>query len=105
ILLSLLDVLGDDERAVERVSAALSPAQMASFRLDAAVRLAKTDPFRAIRRALALTDSSTRAAALRRIAAERARQDPAAAFAQVDMLEDEIGRASCRESGYQYVAD
>ena len=89
ILLSLLDVLGDDERAVERVSAVLSPAQMASFRLDAAVRLAKTDPFRAIRRALALTDSSTRAAALSRIAAEWARQDPAAAFAQVDMLEDD----------------
>lgn len=90
IALSLLDVLGDDERSIERIAAALSPAQIAAFRLDAAVRLTGQDPFRAMQRALALDDSTTRMSALSRIAVEWTRQDPAAALAQLETIPEDL---------------
>src|SRR5690606_41006322 len=58
------------------------------------VRLAETDPFRALQGALALSESSTRSYALNRIATEWARRDPAAALAQVDTIADDALRRS-----------
>ena len=94
IALALIDVLGGDERALERIAAVLSPAQVPAFRLEALVRLAETDPFRALQGALALSESSTRSYALNRIATEWARRDPAAALAQVDTIADDALRRS-----------
>ena len=88
IALALLDVLGDDERGVARIESVLSPAQVAAFRQDAAVRLAARDPFRALQRALALGDSTSRTEAVSRIAADWARRDPEAALALADTIED-----------------
>jgi len=94
IALALLDVLGDDERGLERIETVLSPAQIPAFRQDAVVRLTARDPFRALRAALALGDTASRTRAVSRIASEWAERDPAAALAQVDTIADETLRRS-----------
>lgn len=96
ISLALLDVLGDDERALAQVEAVLAPSQIPAFRQDAAVRLASRDPFRALQRAVALDDSASRTLAASRIATEWAEHDPAAALALADTITDEAVRRSFR---------
>lgn len=88
--LGLLDVLGDDAAAAERIAQALAPSERPAFLAARLGRRAESDAPGAFRELLALSNGTLKRMAAERVAAAWASQDPPAALAEASLLPDDI---------------
>lgn len=85
--LAIVAALGDDERAVSRVAGALPPGvDSEGLRVEVIGRMAATEPERAMRQALGLSDAAAQSQALQRVAEAWAVTDPASAVGQAGLI-------------------
>lgn len=89
IAMALLEALGGDDIAAEKIEASLPPDfDPVRFRLDVLASEAETSPHTAFDEAMAIEDDATRARALMRIAPVFAKVDPSAALAAGELIND-----------------
>ena len=96
--LALLAPLGGDDYAVRQIAAALPKRAARMFLVGAVAAVAATDPAGALAQALALNESGLSGPALQRLAAVLVEQDPRAAVARADAINDPDLRVSLQGS-------
>jgi hypothetical protein len=94
VAITLLDVFGSSLRGIERVAAALPPADRGAFQIEALARQAERDFYVAFSDALAIDDLGVRRRAVLEVVAVAARTDPQAALAQSELLSSELQAAA-----------
>lgn len=90
VSLALTDIFGDDGRGIARIAQALPPGERDALRIDWLQRRAATDPFGALREALALPDRPVARRALQQVATVWAAEDPYGALGQADLMPDDL---------------
>ena len=90
VVLTLLDVFENDNRALERVAAALPESERNPILVEGLARRAEYDPFGALRETLALRNLALQRTALTEIASAWAGQDPLGAISQADLLPGDL---------------
>ena len=93
-----LAALGGDDYAVRQIAAALPKRAARMFLVGAVAAVAATDPAGALAQALALNESGLSGPALQRLAAVLVEQDPRAAVARADAINDPDLRVSLQGS-------
>lgn len=88
--LALLDVIGDDAAAAERVASALPGLERPGFRADWLGRRARTDPAGAFRELFGLASELEKRMAAEKIALAWAAQDPQGALSEAFLLPDDL---------------
>lgn len=90
VALALLDVFGDNNAGLERVSAGLADAERTGLKVEWITARAEYDPYGAFREAQQLDGTSQAARALERIGTAWAAQDPLSALAQAELLPEPL---------------
>lgn len=91
VALALIESLGGDSAALDRVTAGLPASERALLGVDWIAIRAESEPYAAFRDAQALRGLDLQRRALERVASVWAGQDPRGALAQSDLLPEELG--------------